>query len=101
MLKRQAKICKGDHRHQHLLSGRAAAAAFYPLPLLKAILQGVSDTTKADQAIASMITDEYDTQLLMIISPVLPEGEKVESAKHEPGTLPCEDGGVCAHYLLT
>ena len=90
MLKRLSKVCKGDHQHQALLGGRAAAAAFYPLPLLRAILQGVADTTKADQAVASMLLDEYDTQLLMSISPVT-SADTSDPSKHEPGTIPCED----------
>ena len=92
MLKRLSKVCKGGHKHQPLLAGRAAAAAFYPLPLLRAILQGVADTTKADQSVASMLLEEYDTQLLMSISPVT-SPDAPDSSKHEPGTMPCEGGG--------
>ena len=33
-----------DHEHQHLVGGRCAAAAFYPLPLVRAILRGIRDT---------------------------------------------------------
>ena len=53
MVNQLSKKCKGDHAHQHLVGGRCAAAAFYPLPLVRAILRGMTDTAiienKADQ----------------------------------------------------
>ena len=36
--------------HQHLEGGRAAAAAFYPQGLIKAILRGIRDTADAEEA---------------------------------------------------
>ena len=36
--------CDGSHQHQHLMSGRAAAAAFYPPQLLRAIIRGMART---------------------------------------------------------
>ena len=33
--------CRGDHKHVHLLQGRAAAAAVYPRRLCRAILRGI------------------------------------------------------------
>ena len=44
MARRLSKRCSGQHKHQPLLSGRAAAAAFYPLPLITKILRGIRDT---------------------------------------------------------
>ena len=41
--------CDRSHEHQHLVGGRAAAAAFYPLPLVRAILKGIRDTADAKQ----------------------------------------------------
>jgi hypothetical protein len=42
------KRCDRSHRHQHLVGGRAAAAAFYPLPLVRAILRGIRATADAE-----------------------------------------------------
>ena len=36
--------CDKTHDHQPLIGGQAAAAAFYPAPLLRAILKGMADT---------------------------------------------------------
>ena len=41
--------CTKDHVHQPLVSGRCAAAAYYPLGLVRAILQGMRDTTVAER----------------------------------------------------
>ena len=41
LVKMLHKRCPGDHRHQPLLGGRAAAAAQYTTPFVKAILQGL------------------------------------------------------------
>ena len=73
MPKQLSKICKGDHDHQPLLGGRAASAAFYPLPLIRAILQGINDTTQADNIPEQMAEAEYDVSLLMSLS--RPEAE--------------------------
>ena len=48
MLKGLSKLCPGDHDHQQLVGGRAAAAAFYPVPLLIEILRGIRDTTDSE-----------------------------------------------------
>ena len=45
MISRLSKRCSGQHQHQPLLGGRAADAAFYPLPLITEILRGIRDTT--------------------------------------------------------
>ena len=37
MARRLSTRCSGNHTHQHLLGGRAAAAALYPLPLITEI----------------------------------------------------------------
>ena len=42
------KRCKKDHEHQPLVSGRCAAAAFYPLPLIRTFLKGIRRTKDAD-----------------------------------------------------
>ena len=48
MLKQLSKRCSGGHTHQHLVGGRSANAAFYPLPLVTAILRGIRDTYDAE-----------------------------------------------------
>ena len=40
LLKRLGLRCRGGHRHQPLVGGRAVAAAIYPPQLCKAILRG-------------------------------------------------------------
>ena len=41
ILKELGKLCPGDHRHQHLVSGRAEKAAVYPDGLCRAICRGL------------------------------------------------------------
>ena len=48
MRDRLSKRCSGQHTHQPLLGGRAADAAFYPLPLITQILRGMRDTFEAE-----------------------------------------------------
>ena len=47
MLKRLSTRCDGSHSHQHLIGGRAAAAAYYPPKLISQILRGMRDTADA------------------------------------------------------
>ena len=47
MLRRLERKCQGGHRHEHLVGGKPAAAAFYPLALVEAILRGIRDTADA------------------------------------------------------
>ena len=44
MLLRLGRRCRGLHDHQVLEGGRAKAAENYPEPLIRAILQGITDT---------------------------------------------------------
>ena len=46
MIQRLSKRCSGKHRHEPLLAGRAAHAAFYHLPRITEILRGVRDTSE-------------------------------------------------------
>ena len=41
MAKVLSRTCKWDHVHQPLTSGRCAAAAFYPMPLVRAMIKGI------------------------------------------------------------
>ena len=42
MAEQLCKRCQGNHDHQHLVGNRCAAAAFYPAPLVKAMLRGIT-----------------------------------------------------------
>ena len=70
MLQQLAKECPRQHKHQHLLSGRAAEAAFYPLRLLKAILRGMQLTRDQDHHVRSLRWDDWSVGLLTSAVPV-------------------------------
>ena len=71
MIQCLSRTCDKSHTHQPLSGGRCAAAAFYPLPLVRAILEGMRATTEhinriRDQssdhrAMISAITDAAST----------------------------------------
>ena len=48
MLKRLSTRCDKSHSHQHLVGGRAAAAAYYPAKLISQMLRGIRDTADAE-----------------------------------------------------
>ena len=48
MLRRLSTRCDKSHAHQHLVGGRAAAAAYYPAKLISQILRGMRDTADAE-----------------------------------------------------
>jgi hypothetical protein len=48
--------CCGGHRHAHLISGRPAAAAIYPIDLCKCMLRGYDITRNNLGSLASMST---------------------------------------------
>ena len=49
--------------HQHLVGGRCAAAAFYPLPLLRAILRGIRD-----QALVQRKAEEEEEEFVGLLN---------------------------------
>ena len=56
--------------HQHVEgSKRTQQTSVYPLPLLKAILQGVSDTRHSANLVDGMVEVEYEANRLMNVSP--------------------------------
>ena len=91
MLRKLYGMCPRDHKHQPLLGGRASHAAFYPLPLLQAILEGMNDTEQASQSVATMVESEYDVSLSMslcsAVSSLEPESQEMV------GSIPKESGG--------
>ena len=51
MARRLSTRCSGQHSHQHLMSGRAAAAAFYQAKLVAEILRGIRDTADPEMQV--------------------------------------------------
>ena len=49
MAKRLQARCDRSHVHQQLTGGRCKDAAYYPLPLIRAILRGIHDTSVAGE----------------------------------------------------
>ena len=69
MLRRLSRKCDGGHSHQHLIGGRAAAAAFYPPQLGEQILRRIRDTAdedarRADQQVPLPDEDVDQAQLV-------------------------------------
>ena len=48
LARRLAKTCTGQHRHIHLIGGRAKAAEIYPPKLCKAIIEGLVSQMEED-----------------------------------------------------
>jgi hypothetical protein len=46
--------CKRDHEHQQLVGNRCKDAAFYPMPLVKAMLKGISLQHEQDRRMGSV-----------------------------------------------
>ena len=63
MLKRLSTRCDGSHSHQHLIGGRAAAAAYYPPKLISQILRGMRDTADAEN-VESLWTPEMGVAMV-------------------------------------
>ena len=80
MLKRLHGLCPRDHKHQPLLGGRASSASFYPIPLLRAILQGMNDAEHSENAVSSLTESEYDVSRSMSLcsstTALEPNGER-------------------------
>ena len=82
MTQKLSKKCDKTHQHQHLVGGRAADAAFYPIPLIKAILSGIQATRDADQCRIQTVLDRSDL---------------IQSISNSAGTIPHE--GNCDEIL--
>ena len=59
MARQLQKRCDHSHVHQQLVGGRCKDAAYYPLPLIRAMLQGMRDTTVAESK------DRYEQEKLV------------------------------------
>jgi hypothetical protein len=58
MIRCLSRTCDKSHTHQPLSGGRCAAAAFYPLPLIRAILEGMRATTEHHKRIRNQSCDQ-------------------------------------------
>ena len=83
MLEQLSLLCNKKHKHEPLLGGRAAAAAFYPLRLLKAILNGMQATRNARYCATALSDSRWDVGLIMSATPVTPD-----SAQQAPDPSP-------------
>ena len=68
-----------------------AQQLLYPLPLLNAILQGMSETEHVSQCVPNTAKDEYDVALVMSPSGAN-DGAVSSTFELEPGSLPKQDG---------
>ena len=59
MARQLQKRCDHSHVHQQLVGGRCKDAAYYPLPLIRAMLHGMRDTTVAESK------DRYEQEELV------------------------------------
>ena len=91
-----------------LCLGRATASAFYPVPLPRAIREGMSDTEHSDQTLPEISKAEYVVSLLMSVSvarPQSPSSNQLATVsndapqsfpvnKLEPRAIPRQQGGT-------
>ena len=94
MLNQLSLTCNKKHRHEPLWGGKAAAAAFYPLKLLKAILSGIQATRDAQKCITSLTDSRWDLGLVMSASPIDPDSaQQIPEASSNRSKIPNVDGG--------
>ena len=62
------KRCDHSHSHQQLVGGRARDAAFYPLPLVEAILQGIANQADDDHRARLEIEEKIATVNAVVMS---------------------------------
>lgn len=76
MTAKHLKQCDKSHVHQQLVGGRAHDAAFYPLPLIRAMLSGIQATRDADQQRLQLVHDKMNF---------------IQSVTDSAGTVPIDD----------
>ena len=79
MSRQLCKVCDGSHIHQHLIGGRCAAAAFYPMPLVRAILSGMRDQSEHDRRSAQDHRENH---------------ERIAAVSDSAGRIPTEDNST-------
>ena len=87
MLKQLSKRCPGDHVHQPLEGGRAFAASFYSLELVKAMLRGIRDTADHE---ARIVEAREEARMLEHVNTAMPSEKTVDGIKGTP--IPMSDG---------
>ena len=93
MLRELDRQCQGGHEHQHLMAGRAAAAAFYPVKLLRAIVRGMANTKAEVDGVKALENDNWD--MAMKISKTTNDGCKsaADVSIGTSSTIPLKGGG--------
>ena len=92
MSRQLCKKCDGSHSHQHLTGGRARDAAFYPLPLVKAILKGI-----ALQAQLDVKSTDLEEKKMKIFAMPMPAAHPVPQEEFGPphhSSVPKVNGGA-------
>ena len=76
--------CDRSHKHQHLVGGRAAGAAFYPPRLLRAILSGMAETRDATCGVCMLCDDQQQLldSLDQVVNALRPEPDRTKSTAH-------------------
>ena len=57
--------CRGEHRHVHLMAGRARAAAHYPAKCCKALCKGMRRQAKVDASglLSTLIVEGFQDEV--------------------------------------
>ena len=90
--------CDKSHKHQHLVGGRAADAAFYPPKLLRAILRGMAMTRDASNGVRLLCDDQksFLDSFNLFVNAIPRESVQPKSTAHDlsAGTdsTPTDDG---------
>ena len=103
MAARLSARCKGDRAHHPLEGGRAAAAAFYPMPLITEILRGMRDTCDAEDLSQQDLDHELQRQMVVAglhqdfdlsIAAQLHSEDKLHDSLKRTTTLRMHDGST-------
>ena len=85
------KKCDGSHSHQHLTGGRCKDAAFYPLPLVRAILKGIA--LQAALNVRSINSEEEKMKVFAMPLPTTHPVPKEEFGPPHYSSVPKVNGG--------
>ena len=66
MLRQLGKRCDKSHEHQHIVGNRAKAAAFYPVPLVRAIIKGITLQATENAQIAAIMEETVKESMAAI-----------------------------------
>ena len=99
MLTCLSRVCPGTHPHQQLTDGRAKHAAYYPLALLHAILEGMIATRDSERCANDAAENEWDCNLTMAIAAITdPCHKPADGSAATPAladsSIPKTDGGT-------